>query len=185
MARGMGLPADFRHDVALLIADYAEGGVAYREVLYTAVLQMSAGLWGNKDSYLARAPVAEFSTMRPVFDAMRDSVKLDPQWMRREAQNQAVRADIIRDVQNSVQKLDAEIVAHRQRTNAAINHQVQLLLANQATAIDPHTGKPMIIPDEGKSRFFGRNGDLLLSDDPHFDPEKFPEYANRGFTRAK
>jgi len=185
MSHAMGLPADYRHDAALLVMDYDEGGVQFREVLYTAVEQTMGGMWGNKDTYLARAPVNEFDTMRRVFEAMRDSVKLDSQWMMREAQNQAVRAHIVQDVQSTVQKTDAEMVAHRQRTNAAINSQMQLLLTDKTTAIDPHAGKPKIIPNEGNSRFFGKQGDLLISDDPYFDPEKHREYANKGYERAK
>ena len=185
MARGMGLPADYRHDAALLVMDYDEGGMQFREVLYTAVEQMLADVWGNKDTYLARAPVDEFDAMRPVFEAMRDSVHLDSQWMMREAQNQAVRARIVQDVQSTVQQIDAEIVAHRQRTNAAINSQMQLLLTDKTTAIDPHTGNRKIIPNAGNSRFFGKGGDLLISDDPYFDPEKNPKYANKGYERAK
>jgi hypothetical protein len=185
MAHAMGLPADYRHDAALLVADYDEAGGQFREVLYTAVEQMMGGMWGNKDTYLARAPVNEFDAMRPVFEAMRDSVKPDNQWMAREAQNQAVRSNIVRDVQSTVQRIDAEIVAHRQRTNAAMNSEMQLLLTDKTTAVDPHTGKTKIIPNEGNSRFFGKNGDLLISDDPNFDPEKQPKYANKGYERAK
>ena len=48
-----------------------------------------------------------------------------------------------------------------------------------------HTGRPKIIPNEGNSRFFGKDGDLLISDDPYFDPDKHPEYANKGYERAK
>ncbi len=185
VARGMGLPADFRHDAAVLVVDYDEGPARYREVLYTAVLNMTAGLWGNKDTYQARAPLAEFDAMRPVFDAMRNSIKLDTQWMAREMQNQMTRANIVRDVQNTIQRIGAEIVQHRQRTNHAINSQMQLLLTGQTTEINPHTGKKTIVPNEGANRYFGKNGDLLISQDPTFDPAKDVRYANGGYEKAK
>jgi len=60
--------------------------------------------------------------------------------------------------------------AREHHQGCAINSQMQLLLTDKTTAIDPHTGRPKIIQNEGNSRFFGKNGDLLISDDPYFDP---------------
>jgi len=79
--QSMGLPG-FRNDAALLVVRYEEGGVEYQEVLYTDVQIMMAGLWGNRDTYAARAPAREFPRMRRVFEFMRDSVTLDPRGWR-------------------------------------------------------------------------------------------------------
>lgn len=185
VCRNMGLPPDFRNNAALMLVAYQEGGVQYKEVLYTDVQMMLVGMWGNKDTYTARAPADEFDRMCRVFKVMHESVRLNPQWIGREIQSQATRGQIIRNVQQRLQEIDAEIVQHRQTTNAEINSQIQLMLTDKTTAIDPHTGKPKIVPTNEGQVFFGKNGDVLLAEDPAFDPDKDPRYANGGYEKPK
>jgi hypothetical protein len=185
VCRNMGLPPDFRNDAALMLVAYEEGGVQYKEVLYTDVQVMLFGMWGNKDTYMARAPANEFDRMCRVFKVMHESVRLNPQWMAREIQSQAVRGQMINDVQHRLQEIDAEIVQHRQATNAEINSQIQLMLAGKTTTIDPHTGKAAVVPADQGQVFFGKNGDVLLADDPAFDPAKDPRYASGGYEKSK
>jgi hypothetical protein len=185
VCRGMGLPPDYRNDTALLLVAYEEGGVRYTEVLYGDVQMAPLGGWSVKDVYTARAPFDEFERMRRVFQVMQESTKLDPQWMAREMQSQIARGKTIANVQKQVQDIDAEIVQHRQKTNAEINSQIQLVLTDKATAIDPHTGKKTIIPTNEGQVFFGKNGDVLLAEDPKFDPGKDPRYANGGYEKPK
>jgi hypothetical protein len=184
ISRNMGLP-NFRNDTGLLVVDYSEGGVNYREVLYTDVQVMMMGLWCNKDTYTARAPVAEFDWMRRVFQAMNDSMRLNPQWVEREVRSQLERARIITDVQNHAARIDAEIVRHRQATNAAINGQMQRTLNDQAIETDPHTGKRFLMPTNRGQIYFGRNGDAIVSEDPNWNPANDPRYAGGGYEKPK
>ena len=191
--RSMGLPADFqKNNTALAVVTYDEGGTHFEEVLYTDVViwGMGSGIWGVKDTYTARAPASEFEALRPVFQLMNDSMKLNKQWIARELASQDARTKVFSDVQKHNQQVDAEIVRHRQATNAEINHQMQLTLSDKTTEIDPHTGKKVIVPiynDQGRQGrvFYGRDGTAVLSTDPYWDPEKDPNYANKGYRKAQ
>jgi len=190
--RSMGLPAGFqKNNTALAVVTYDEGGTHFEEVLYTDVLVsgIGTGVWGVKETYTARAPASEFAALRPVFQLMNDSTKLNKQWMARELQGQDARAKIFSDVQQHNQQVDAEIVQHRQQTNAEINNQMQLLLADKTTEINPHTGQKENVPiysDSGRQGrvFYGRDGTAVLATDPYWDPEKDPNYANKGYQKA-
>jgi hypothetical protein len=190
--RSMGLTPDFQNDTALVLVAYDEGRTQYEEVLYTdiQVWGMGVGMWGNKDTYMARAPASEFAGLCPVFKLMNDSTKLNSQWIIRELQSQSARGKIIADVQQHNQQIDAEIVRHRQATNAEINNQMQLLLADKTTEINPHTGKRDIVPiynGQGAQAhvFFGNDGTAVLATDPNWDPEKDPNYARKGYTMTQ
>jgi len=185
VCRRMGLPADYRNNAALVLVAYQEGDIRYKEVMYTDVQMMLAGTWCTKDSYMARAPFAEFERTCPIFRVMQESVRLDPAWVGRELHSQTARAKTIANVQQEVQRLDAEIVQHRQTTNATINEQVQMLLHDQAKEIDPHTGRQMVIPANQGSVFYGRNGDALLVDDPEWDPARDPRFAGGDYQKSR
>jgi hypothetical protein len=191
--RSIGLPAGFQtNNTALAVVTYDEGGTHYEEVLYTDVLVsgMGTGVWGVKDTYTARAPASEFAALRPVFQLMNDSTKLNKQWIERELASQSARTKVSSDVQQHNQQVDAEIVRHRQQTNAEINGQMQLLLSDKTTEIDPHTGKKTIAPiydDQGRQGrvFYGKDGTAVLATDPYWDPEKDPNFANKGYRKAQ
>jgi hypothetical protein len=191
--RSIGLPAGFqKNNTALAVVTYDEGGTHFEEVLYADVLLsgLGTGVWGVKDTYTARAPASEFAALRPVFQLMNDSTKLNKQWIARKLQSQEARGKIIAGVQQHNQQVDAEIVRHRQETNTEINNQMQLLLADKTKEVNPHTGKSEIVPiydDQGRQGnvYYGRDGSAVLSTDPHWDPEKNPVFANKGYQRAK
>jgi len=89
------------------------------------------------------------------------------------------------DVQRTVQRIDEEILRHRRDTNDAINRQMQLVLTDKEKVIDPHTGLKEIVPTNEGQVFFGKNGDLLLCEDPNWDPNKDPRYWNGGCGEAE
>ncbi len=185
VCRNMGLPPSFRNDTALLVVAYQEGGVEFKEVLYTDVQMMMSGLWSNKDTYMARAPVAEFDWMCRVFRAINDSMRIDRQWMAREITSQLIRAQIISETQQYTQRIDEEITRHRRETTSAINSQMQRLLIERAVETDPHTGKRFEVPGNRGQIFFGRHGEALLSEDPNWNPDSDPRYAGRGYLKPK
>ncbi|MGB8262094.1 MAG: hypothetical protein WCE75_17175 [Terracidiphilus sp.] len=190
--RSLGLPPDFRHDTAMVFVTYDEAGAHFTEVLYTDIQYwgMGAAMWGNKDTYTARAPADEFQRLCPAFKLMNDSTKLNPQWIQRELQSQGQRSKTIADVQRTTQQLQEEMVQHRQQTNAEINHQIQGVLLGYKTETDPYTGKKHDMPtgdSQGQAAkvYYGPDGRAIIVGDPNWSPENDPKFANGGWKPAQ
>jgi len=141
----MGAKLDFRYDAGLLVVAYTEEGAAWEEALYTAIQDMS--------------PLGE-KTGR-VVSVILNSVELNPKWVEGEIRGQMQRSQIALRTQQEVQRLDREMVEHRQRTNAEIDSQMFHNLMRTEVG-----------SSEWNYRWVNESGETVYSDDPNYDPSK-------------
>ncbi len=183
----LGFPAMFEYQGGMVVFAYTEGGVQYREHAYTVIENMgwaAGGMWANKDTFLERAPLAEFERWQPVMAHIRDSGHLNPQWLAQEMRSQGILAnayqDAVRqqnrrdrqmlDLQHSLQDADREIVEHRQRTNAEINNDQYLTLMNLEEYMNPYSGDPEYGSNQWNYRWVTAGGEEYYSDNSYEDP---------------
>ncbi len=165
--------ATFSYDAGLLTAVYQEGGVSYKEKMISVIENwgpMGAGMWGNKETFFLRAQANEFEDWVPVFSTIQSSVILNTQWLAGEIQGQAQRGQIALDTQREVQRIDQEIVAHRQKTNAEIHNDMFLTLTSQEEYVNPYTQQVETGSNEWKYRWVNGSGEVVYSNDPNYDP---------------
>jgi hypothetical protein len=169
----MAVPINMSFDAGLLTVEYDEGGVRFREVMLTLIQdygQMGAGMWENKETGFFRAPAAEFDQWTPVLSVMLNSIKANPQWLSREIQGQMARAGIALRTQQEVQRIEAEMVAHRQRTNSEINHDMFLNLTGQEEYVNPYTKEVERDTSGWRYRWVSPGGDVAFSNQDGYDP---------------
>jgi hypothetical protein len=176
------------YDAALLTVTYTEGGVRYREVLYTGLENLgpaAAGMWSNKDTLVARAPDAEFDAWKGVGETIRGSVKLDPAWVQGELRGQAQRGQTAALTQRHLQDADREITANRQRTNAEIRNDQYLTLTGQEDYVNPYSNEVERGTNEWQHRWVDAGGSVLYTNDAGYDPNVDPELNGSGFKRSQ
>lgn len=176
------------YDAALLTVAYTEGGVRYREVMYTGLENLgpvAGGMWSNKDTLVARAPDAEFDAWKGVGETIRSSVKLDPAWVQGELRGQAQRSQHVLETQQHLQNADREIVENRQRTNAEIRNDQYLTLTGQEDYVNPHTREVERGTNEWQHRWIDEGGNVLYTNDGGYDPNVDPELNRTGFKRSQ
>jgi hypothetical protein len=180
---------NYQNNTGLVLVSYEERGIRFTEVLYAdiQVWGMGADMWGNKDTYMARAPAEEFERMCRVFKLMNESTKLDPKWIQRELRSQGERGKTIAGVQQHNAQIEDEMVRQRQTTNAEIHNQVQLVLTETSSEINPHTGKAEVTlgRPSGGVYYDPNGGRAILSTDANWDPEQDPATRGMGWKKAK
>jgi hypothetical protein len=177
----------FKYDVAMLTVVYEENGVRYAERLFTVIEhmgQLGSGAWGNKGTIVARVPVAEARAWEPVIRKIIDSVKIDSRWLLGELRGQLQRGQTASATMKEIAKIDREIVANRQKTNAAINKGMYLSLTGQDEYVDPNTGKTYVDTDRAKYRWQDAGGRVIDTEDPNYDPNRDPNQKSTGWRRA-
>ena len=185
--RASGVPFQFHYDVAVITVEYQEGGTAYTEKLFTAIENMgqaAGGLWSNKDTLLVRAPAGEFEKWARTLSIVRASVEMNAQWVAGEIRGQAQRNKIALDTQRDIARIDQEIVAHRQRTNAEINNDMFLTLNSQEEYVNPHAKQVETGSNQWKYRWVTSSGDVVYSDESSYDPNHDPKLNRSGFART-
>ena len=121
---------DFNYDAAMISVTYQENGINFTEKIVAVVEdwgQMGAGMWANKETFFVRTPLNEYEQWEPVFQIIRNSIKINRQWLAGEIRGQLQRSQIVIDTQREIQRIDHEITAHRQITNAEINNNMFLI----------------------------------------------------------
>jgi hypothetical protein len=177
----------FKYDVAMITVVYEENGVRYAERLFTIIEhmgQLGAGAWGNKSTIVARVPVAEARAWEPVIRRIIDSVKIDTRWLLGELRGQLQRGQTANDTMKEIARIDREIVANRQKVNAAINRGMYLTLTGQDDYVNPHTGKTETDTDRGRYRWQDAGGRTIETEDPNYDPNADPSRKSTGWKRA-
>jgi hypothetical protein len=152
----------------------------YREALVTALIDFRgvACMWNNDYTLAMRAPVEEAEALRPLFNIIRQSVKLDPEWIVRVSEAAGERAKIARDTLEYIQKIDREIVENRARVNEKIRYEGYLLLTGQDDYVNPYTQKVETDTSDFKYRWTTATGDYVYSNEPQFDPNQVREINN-------
>jgi hypothetical protein len=177
--QSMGLPAP-AYAAGALVMDYLEEGRRYREALVTALIDFRgvACMWNNDYTLAMRAPVEEAEALRPLFNIIRQSVQLDPEWIVRVSQAAGERAKIARETLEYMQKIDREIVENRARVNEKIRYEGYLLLTGQDDYVNPYTQKVETDTSDYKYRWTTATGDYVYSNEQQFDPNQVREINN-------
>lgn len=163
----------FSYDAAFITVTYQEDGISYKEKMMTVIEnwgQLGAGMWGNKETFFLRTPVNEFAQWEPIFSIIQNSVILNPQWIAGEIQGQIQRGQIAINTQREVQRIEQQIVEHRQKTNAEIHNDMFLNLTDQEEYVNPHTNQIEVGSNQWQYRWVNGSGDVIYSNDQNYDP---------------
>lgn len=163
----------FSFDAAVVTVEYDEGGTAYREVLVSLIQdygQLGAGMWENKETGFFRAPVAEFDKWAAVANVMTNSIDVNRQWLAGELRGQITRAGIAIDTQQELQRIEQEIVTHKQRTNAEIHNDMFLTLTGQEEYVNPFTKQTERDTNQWRYRWVNPAGEVVVTNRDEYDP---------------
>ncbi|MEZ5739322.1 MAG: hypothetical protein R3E68_07630 [Burkholderiaceae bacterium] len=186
-SRTMTPPIDFSHDAATTVLEYTEGGVDYRELMFTMVEnwgRAGAGMWGNRETVLLRAPRAEFAQWLPVLSMIQGSVVIDRQWLSGEIRGQIRRGEILGATNAEVQRLEREIGEHRARTNAEIHNDMFLTLTEKEEYINPHTNEVEVGTNQWRYRWVNPGGETIYTDREDYDPNVDVNLNRSDFKRS-
>ena len=164
---------NFNYDAALITVTYRENGINFIEKIVAVVEdwgQLGAGLWANKETFFVRTPVNEYDRWKPIFSIIRNSIKINQQWLAGEIRGQLQRSKIMIDTQREIQRIDREITAHRQKTNAEINNDMFLNLTGQEEYVNPYTKEVEIGSNQWQRRWINESGDVIYTNDESYDP---------------
>jgi hypothetical protein len=183
----MAQPMTFAYDAATVTVTYDENGVRFREVLFAIIQdwgELGAGMWGNRETVLIRAPVAEFAQLAPILQVIQGSVRMNPRWVNGEIRGQLERSRIALDTQREIDRIDQEIVAHRQKTMAEIQNDMYLTLTGQEEYVNPFTGETERDTDRWKYRWVNDAGDVAFADREDYDPNQDLDLNRQGWERS-
>jgi len=186
-AQAAPLPG-FQYDAAMVTVSYLENGAKLQEQMVAVIENMGqagAGLWQNKQTVFARAPAAEFKAWEKVASLIYYSVKINPQWLAAVIQSTNQRNQTVLNTQKTIQQLDNEIVAHRQKVNAEIRHDGYLTLTGQEDYTNPYTGETEIRPDGWKHHWQNASGEVIVTNDANYDPNLDVRVNRTDFKKSK
>lgn len=183
----LGLPLIGSYMGGMVVFAYSEGGVEYQENAYSVIENlgpMAGGIWSNKDTFLERAPAAEFEKWQPIMAHIRDSGQLNPNWLAQEMRSQGMLASAFLDaqrqqqqreqqmlgVQREMQTMDQQIGAHHAQTNAETMNAEYLNLMNLEEYINPYTRQRETGSNQWGYRWVTENGDEYYADDAYTNP---------------
>jgi hypothetical protein len=158
------IPLDFSYDAAVVTVTYEENGKEFKERLITVIEdmgQVGTGIWGNKETFLFKAPVSEFDQLESIASVIQDSVKLNPQWVMGELKGQIQRGEIARETQRYINEINKQIVEHRQNTYAQIRNDMYLNLTSQEEYVNPYTKEVELGSNEWEKRWINGSGDVV------------------------
>ncbi len=165
----------FTYDAAIISLTYQQRGKECKEKMFGLVEnwgQLGAGMWGNKETILLRAPSGDFPAWERVFSIIINSVRLNPQWIAGEIQGQIKRGEIAIGTQQEVQRIEREIVEHRQKTNAEIHNDMFLTLTDQEEYVNPYTHKIETGSNQWAIRWQNESGDVIYTNDENYRPNQ-------------
>ncbi|GAB4376070.1 MAG: hypothetical protein Kow0042_22020 [Calditrichia bacterium] len=163
----------FNYDAGLMTVTYQENGIRYLEKIVAVVEDWGAagaGMWANKETFYVRTPVGEYDKWAPVFSIIRNSIRINPQWLAGEIKGQLERSKIVINTQREIQRIDREIAEHRQITNAEINNDMFLTLTDQEEYVNPFTREVEIGSNQWQRRWENPAGDVIYTNDESYDP---------------
>jgi hypothetical protein len=101
---------------------------------------------------------------------IQNSARPSPQWVAGELRGQIERGQIALRTQQEVQRIEREIIAHRQRTNAEIQNDMFLTLTEQEECVNPYTKQIEVDTDQWRYPWVNPSGEVVLSNDRDYDP---------------
>jgi len=177
----------FSYDAATATISYSEGGKRYREQMMTVIEnwgQMGAGMWGNKETVIIRAPASEFDRWLPILSVIQGSVQISPQWLAGEIRGQIQRGEIMLRTQQEINRINQQIVEHSQTTTAEIHNDMFLTLTDQEEYVNPYTNETEVGSNQWQHRWVNDRGDVIYSDREAYDPNTDVQMNVSGFRRS-
>ena len=100
-----------------MVVGYSEDGQSYFEEVTTTICDNRAGAfaWTNDNTFMMRAPAADFATWGSVLLQIRNSLETNPQWLAAVEKASGERARIAWETQQYINKVIAEVLAKRQQ----------------------------------------------------------------------
>jgi len=181
-----GVPPMVFH-AGFLIVEYNEGGTRFKELLYTVLVDArgAGASWSNEFTTILRAPAGEVGRWKPILDIVSNSVRFDPRWVEGEMKGQGERSETAARVLEEMNRIDREIVAHRQRTRQEIQTDQYLTLTSRNDYRNPYTGKVERDTGEWKMRWVNSSGEYIYSNDTTYDPTRDPEERRKDWKLTK
>ncbi len=173
LARATQPMIDFSYDAAVVSFTYSENGKQFEERMLAVVEnwgQAGAGMWGNKETFYVRAPKGRLKQWEPVLREIRLSVIINQRWLSEEIRGQLVRAGIMNRTLQEMQRIDREIIAHRQQVNAEINHDFFLTVTEQEDYINPFTKQVETGSNQWRFRWENNQGDVIYTNQEDYNP---------------
>ena len=157
-----------------VVFDYTEGGTRFREAAATAICDWRAtsALWSNQFTFHMRAPADEADEWKPVLDIIRQSLQVNPEWLKEYQQKVGERGAKAAEVFRTLARLDQEIFDRRSKARSAIQNENYLMLTGQEEYVNPYTKEVERDTSDYKSRWTSLNGDRIYSNQPDYDPNK-------------
>ena len=177
----------FSYDAAMTTISYSERGRRYREQMITVIEnwgQMGAGMWGNKETIVFRAPADEFEQWLPILSIIQGSVQLNSQWLAGELRGQIQRGEIALQTQREINQINQQISDHQQTTTAEIHNDMFLTLTDQEEYVNPYTNEVEVGSNQWQHRWVNDRGDVIYSDREAYDPNTDVQMNVSGFRRS-
>ncbi len=185
--RAFPIQTTFSYDAAMTTISYLERGRRYREQMITVIEnwgQMGAGMWGNKETIVFRAPADEFEQWLPTLSIIQGSVRLNSQWLAGELRGQIQRGEIALQTQREINQINQQISDHQQTTTAEIHNDMFLTLTDQEEYVNPYTSEVEVGSNQWQHRWVNDRGDVIYSDRPAYDPNTDIQLNVSGFRRS-
>ena len=177
----------FSYDAGTLTVKYTEAGRRYEEKLLAVIEnwgQLGAGMWGNKETFFMRAPAGEFKKWEPIFSVIQGSPQVSSQWIAGEIRGQVKRGKIMIKTQQEMQRIEREIVAHRQKTTAEIHNDMFLTLTDQEEYVNPYTKEIEVGSNQWKYRWINEDNEVIYTDNEEYNPNRDFELKRTDFKRT-
>lgn len=188
LARTVQPMIDFSYDAAMVAFQYEEQGQLFEERMLAVVEnwgQAGAGLWGNKETFYIRAPKGHLKQWEPVLQEIRLSVIVNQKWLLGEIRGQQIRANIMNNTMQQMQRIEQEMTAHTQRVNAEINHDFYLTMMEQEEYVNPFTRQIETGSNQWQYRWENRQGDIIYTNQADYNPNHDVHLHLSGFKRTK
>lgn len=178
--------APTRFECLAIGVEYREAGERFREVLMTTIADAlpSGFMWSNDDTITFRAPAARFEAWKPVFDAVRASRQMNPQWVAAVAKASGARAAAALETQRYIADVAGQIVENRRKTHADIRHENWLFISGREEYTNPFNGQTERDTSHYRYRWVNNQGDIIYTDENGFDPNRVEEYNTREWKRS-
>jgi hypothetical protein len=187
-ANKMGIQHTFAYDACVVPATFTLNGTRYKQVTLAAIEdwgQLGVGMWGNKQTMYVRAPVETFDYWQKVFSVIQGSVVMNREWVAGELRGQAERAGNALATQKYIEKVDREIVEHRQKMNSEIRNDMYLNLTDQEEYKNPYTGETERGSNQWKHRWQAEDGTVVYDNSGSYDPNQDDSLKRTDFKRSE
>lgn len=176
-----------KYSAAVADFTYIEKGIRYKEVAFCIIQDMgpyTAGMWKNRSTVVARAPLESFDQWESLFHEIGQSVVLNFQWVHNELIGQMNRGSTMIKTMQDVARLDQEIQKEHARTNAEINEQAYLNLTDQEDYLNPYTQQVERGSNQWNHRWVDNLGNVIYTDNEEYNPNLDLDLQMDGFKKS-